>query len=88
MHGNVRGGGARTARDRLPENGGPLGEVFFQGSPTVMKVHTVLLAAFVAVVSADQSVINLNGDNWLLSDSSRIVEGLQATVPGQVHTAL
>ena len=53
-----------------------------------MKVHTVLLAAFVAVASADQSVINLNGDNWLLSDSSRIVEGLQATVPGQVHTAL
>lgn len=53
-----------------------------------MKIHAVILVATVALATADQSVISLNGDNWLLSDSFGRVEGLQATVPGHVHTDL
>ena len=53
-----------------------------------MKVSAVVLVAALAVAVADQTVISLDGDNWILSDSFGRVKGLQATVPGQVHTDL
>lgn len=53
-----------------------------------MAVHAVILTVFVALATADQSIISLDGDNWLLSDSFGLVEGLPVTVPGQVHTDL
>ena len=59
-----------------------LGVRFFQA------VCGVALAALLAVGAADEIVISLDGDKWLLSDSSGRVKGLQATVPGQVHTDL
>ena len=53
-----------------------------------MNPAVVVLVAVLAVGTADQTVISLNGDNWILSDSSGRVKGLQATVPGQAHTDL
>ena len=51
-------------------------------------IAAAVLGITLALASADQSVINLDGDDWLLSDSFGRVKGLQATVPGQVHTDL
>ena len=51
-------------------------------------VSGVVLVALLSLVAADEIVISLDGDKWLLSDSSGRVKGLQATVPGQVHTDL
>lgn len=48
----------------------------------------MLVASLVGTAAAYQTVISLNGGDWLLSDSSGRVNGLQATVPGQVHTDL
>ena len=58
------------------------------GVSLLQSVPGAILVAFLAVVTADEMVISLDGDNWLLSDSSGQVKGLQATVPGQVHTDL
>ena len=55
---------------------------------SIMEQPAVVLVVILAVAAADQTVISLNGDNWILSDSFGRVKGLQATVPGQVHTDL
>ena len=47
-----------------------------------------ILGVLLAAASAEIEIVTLNGDNWLLSDSSGRVKGLAATVPGQVHTEL
>ena len=53
-----------------------------------LTISTLLLLSFLALTAANEMVISLDGDNWQLSDSFGKVKGLQATVPGQVHTDL
>lgn len=45
----------------------------------------ILLCAFAA---GDQVEISLNGDSWILSDTTGRVNKIPATVPGQVHLDL
>ena len=40
--------------------------------------QAVVLVALLSLVAADEIVISLDGDKWLLSDSSGRVKGLQA----------
>lgn len=53
-----------------------------------MFISALLSVTFLAFAAADEIVISLNGEKWLLSDGSGRVKDVQANVPGQVHTTL
>ena len=56
--------------------------------PMAASVVLLIFLSWALVASANQKEINLNGDDWLLSDEAGRVKGIQATVPGIVHMDL